>query len=633
MINTRSSVRVRRSMTFPRGRVRSSLKKKKTKYNKNVPKRSRSRKATFKRNDDPRSVIDNNNFNKDSNNENEERINTMDSATTTDSIGVSVSDEDDDNHDHDHNDEYYYDNVDSSEEYDWTNKITAIASSSGNLMEDLEDIIRGANNGQDGDDCDSDWEEESTTGSITTATVIEVDLLDMNMDIIGDDGDKFNNLNDIFNHPEFYQQNEYTTMEEGKQEQDDDHKNHEEDHDVDLLDGSSFVVFGNDYPGSSNTCCNNNDDDDGGGGGINNKQTMKISDGVDNNVVRKHSHSPHPAIPVHVGPKTSRINPMIGERSFTDDIKQDEITTILSNNAPVRRREYRKRKPKEVKGTTRSHSYSLRRSIIASKEEEEERRKTAGEDNNISAASPPPISFDNDESGSSISSSSSPSATPPTCTTTIKSTRKRELQNLASYNKVPSQEKKKRLKPTELKNLTSYNKVPNQEKKNRSKPIVKANKQDSLLLSSANTTTTSEYELQSSSYSYFTHGGNHHRHISNENVLPRRIAKKFLYRPANNNFNSGEGESCAGNVRSKPFFGTVIVKGLQEKKNDNDGNGRRMSNNTNNKTVVWYVVYDDGDEDIFDEIEYQNAIDQYERLKRWDTNGTGIITSIQHAWG
>ena len=623
MINTRSSVRVRRSMTFPRGRVRSSLKKKKmkTKYNKNVPKRnSRSRKATFEHNDDPRSVIDNINLNnKDNNRENEEQTNTMDSTTSTtdSSAGVSVSDEDEDNHDHDHNDEYYYDNVDSSEEYDWTNKITSVASSSGNLMEDLEDIIRGANNnGQDGgDDCDSDWEEESTTGSITTATVIEVDLLDMNMDmdIIGDDGDKCNNLNDIFNHPEVYPQNKYTTMEEGKQEQDDDHKNHEEDHDVDLLDGSSFVVFGNDYPGScNNTCCNNNDDDNRNQDNnrdeddeMNNKQTMKIPDVVNNNVVRKHSHSSHPAIPVHVGPKTSRINPMIGERSFTDDIKQDEITTILSNNAPAPRRKYRKRKPKEAKGTTRSisHSYSLRRSIIASKEEEEERRKTAEEGNNISATSPPPICFDNDES---CSSNSSPSATPPTCTTipTRKPTRKRELNNLAPYNKVPHQEKKK-----------------------QSKPIVKANKQDSKLLSSANTTTRSEYELQSSSYSYFTHGENHH--------LPRRIAKKFLYRPTNNNLNSDKAESCTGNVRSKPFFGTVIVKGLQQKQDDYDRNrnGRRMSNNTNNKTVVWYVVYDDGDEDIFDEIEYQKAIDQYERLKRWDTNGTDIITSIQHAWG
>ena len=319
---------------------------------------------------------------------------------------------------------------------------------------------------------------------------------------------------------------------------------------------------------------------------------------------------------------------MIGERSFTDDIKQDEITTVLSNNAPVPRRKYKKRKPKEVKGSTRSipHSYSLRRSIIASKEEEEERRKTAEEDNEFpAAASPPPISFDNDESSSTSTSTSSPSATPPTCTTTRKPTRKRELNNLASFNKVPNQEKKKRVKPTEVKNLTSYNKVPNQEKKKRFKPIVKANKQNSLLLSSANTTTRSEYELQSSSYSYFTH--------DNENVLPRRIAKKFLYRPANNNLSSDEGESCTGNVRSKPFFGTVIVKGLQEKRNDNDGNGRRMSNNANNETVVWYVVYDDGDEDIFDEIEYQKAMDQYERLKRWDTNGTDIITSIQHAWG
>ena len=376
---------------------------------------------------------------------------------------------------------------------------------------------------------------------------------------------------------------------------------------------SSFVVFGNDYPGScNNTCCNNNDDDNRNQDNnrdeddeMNNKQTMKIPDVVNNNVVRKHSHASHPAIPVHVGPKTSRINPMIGERSFTDDIKQDEITTILSNNAPVPRRKYRKRKPKEAKGTTRSisHSYSLRRSIIASKEEEEERRKTAEEGNNISATSPPPICFDNDES---CSSNSSPSATPPTCTTipTRKPTRKRELNNLAPYNKVPHQEKKK-----------------------QSKPIVKANKQDSKLLSSANTTTRSEYELQSSSYSYFTHGENHH--------LPRRIAKKFLYRPTNNNLNSDKAESCTGNVRSKPFFGTVIVKGLQQKQDDYDRNrnGRRMSNNTNNKTVVWYVVYDDGDEDIFDEIEYQKAIDQYERLKRWDTNGTDIITSIQHAWG
>jgi hypothetical protein len=598
--------------TAPRGRrVGRSLKKKKTKtkYSKNVPK-CRSRKATFKHSDDPRSVIDNNNFeDEDNNNENEERINTMNS-TSSPKRGVSVSDEDDDHdHDHDHDEEYYYDAVDSEEYYDWTNKITAIASSSGNLM---EDIIHGANNGQDGDDCGSDWEEESTTCSITTATVIEVDLLDMNMDIIGDDGDKFNNLNDIFNHPEVYQQ-------EQEQEQDDDN-NHREDHDVDLLDGNSFVVFGNDYPGSSNnTCCNNinDDDDDQDDDEIDkNEQTMKTSDAVNN-------------IPVHVGPKTSRINPMIGERSFTDDIKQDEITTILSNNAPVPRRKYKKRKSKGER-TTRSisRSYSLRRSISASKEEEEKRQKIAEKDNTISAASfsPPPISLGNNESDGS---SSIPSAAPPTCTTTRKPTRKRELRNLASYNKFPNQEKKKRFKSMELKNLSSHNKVPNQEKK-RHKTILSNKKQDSLLLSNANTTRRSEYELQSSSYSYFTLDGSN----ENDNVLPRRIAKKFLYRPANNNLYSDEGESCNGNVRSKPFFGTVIVKGLQEKQDDDDGDdGDDDGRRSNTNKTVWYVVYDDGDEDVFDEIEYQKGIDQYERLKRWDTNGTDIITSIQHAWG
>jgi len=134
-----------------------------------------------------------------------------------DYFGTLVSSEDE--HEHEHDDG----NRDG--EHDWTNKITAIASSSGNLMEDLEDIMH--------DGCES-------TGSIITvisgerSTVTDIMVVDKN------------DLDDIFN----VRENKSYTEEKG-------------DANADLLDGNSFVVFGHDYPGNSNNnyYSNNNDTD------------------------------------------------------------------------------------------------------------------------------------------------------------------------------------------------------------------------------------------------------------------------------------------------------------------------------------------------------------------------------------
>merc|ERR1712238_331078 len=171
-----------------------------------------------------------------------------------------------------------------------------------------------------------------STGSIITvisgerSTVTDVMVVDKN------------DLDDIFN----LKENKSYTEEKG-------------DDNADLLDGNSFVVFGHDYPGNSNNnyYSNNNDTD---------TDTDTDSDSDNCNRVDKKQKLIHEIVNVQNHPrrpKTSRINPMIGERSFTDDIK-DGITTIPSKTLRSRRK-YKKRIEKEKGAGTMSRSDRLQR--------------------------------------------------------------------------------------------------------------------------------------------------------------------------------------------------------------------------------------------------------------------------------
>jgi len=476
-----------------------------------------------------------------------------------DYFGTLVSSEDEHEHEHEHDDG----NRDG--EHDWTNKITAIASSSGNLMEDLEDIMH--------DGCES-------TGSIITvisgerSTVTDIMVVDKN------------DLDDIFN----VRENKSYTEEKG-------------DANADLLDGNSFDVFGHDYPGNSNNNYYSNNNDTDTDTDIDNCNGVDKKQKLIHEIVNVQNHPRRP--------KTSRINPMIGERSFTDDIK-DGITTIPSKTLRSRRK-YKKRIEKEKGRGTMSRSDRLQRRTQMKIPVE---HKFRGESSNkLALTKRRELKTKDKTNNDDLSSSFSPiqsNTIDPTVMETKRSelvlARNTELKKLASYNN-PGIEY---IKITKASFSVSSSPSPMTSNTKRKKSIVqqeRKNKKENMTTSRSQTDNTavdninnidqpviknylqseSEYEQQSFSYWH----GNHYTVNGN---LPRRIAKKFLYRP-----NANEGR-----CRSKPFFGTVMSKGLEEQ---DDGSSKK----------VWRIVYDDGDEDDFDELEYQRAIDQYERLKCCDT--------------
>ena len=399
--------------------------------------------------------------------------------------------------------------VSDSDEYNWTNKITVLPNSSGKLKEDLdldlEYIIQ--------HDC------ESTT-SITT-TITEID----NMDIVHQ-----KDLGDIFN-PKI------ECPEDEKEA-----NNGDGNGDADLLDANSFVVFGHDYSGSTIN---------------NNCQKYSNNDNFDDHDNTNEEVRIHPR-----GPKTSRFNPMIGERSFTDDIK-DGIATIRSEITKTKRmsrRKCRKRKAKLESSRSISRLSSLRgrmkQNIIPANLEIIETRM-----NNNDTPSPSQVSIQyNNTIDLEVIQNKRPEKS---------LTRKTELKKIASYNS-PA------IKYSESIESSSYSVV------NEMNPF------DVTALS----TRSCKREHKSINFKYGYR--NQDRNISNEE-LPRRIAKKFLFRP-----------NSDGECKTKPFLGFAMSKRV--KKDDSEGRNKLM----------WQIVYDDGEEEEFDEVEFLRGVDLYEELIYWD---------------
>ena len=201
-------------------------------------------------------------------------------------------------------------------EQDWTKKIVAIPDSSGNLIEDLEDLHT---------ECD-----ELSTSSMMTIIGSEQSSCD-GADGVDDD------LEGIF------------SLEE-KDEKDDEGENDDNGDDddrgsADPLHSKFFVVFGDDYDGRKNNNGNN--------GG-----SREIIDSTNTSTSIAEKTPPS-------RPKTSRINPMTGQKSLTDDIQEwrEKVLSTWTLKEPKKRKKYTKRKWNRKIATSgqQQHAYPLRR--------------------------------------------------------------------------------------------------------------------------------------------------------------------------------------------------------------------------------------------------------------------------------
>ena len=209
------------------------------------------------------------------------------------------------------------DDDETENEKDWTKTIAAIPESSGNLIEDLEDLHA---------ECD-----ELSTSGMTTIIGSEQSSCD-GADGVDDD------LEGIF------------SLEE-KDEKDDKGENDDNGDDddrscMDPLHSKFFVVFGEDYDGRKKNNSNN--------GG-----SREIADST--NTTASIAEKTPPS-----RPKTSRINPMTGQRSLTDDIQEwrEKVLSTWTLKEPKKRKKYTKRKWNRkiaTSGQQQQHAYPLRR--------------------------------------------------------------------------------------------------------------------------------------------------------------------------------------------------------------------------------------------------------------------------------
>jgi hypothetical protein len=191
-------------------------------------------------------------------------------------------------------------------EQDWTEKIAATTDSSGNLIEDLH--------------ADSD---ESSTSSMTTIIGSEhSSRAEVEDDIegifsLGDDNDRGENVDNG------------------------DHRGT-----VDPLHSKCFVVFGDDYDGRKL---------------VDNRSQRDIMDSKDI-IAMKEERPP-------TRPRTSRINPMTGRRSLTDDMQEwrNKVLSSWTLTKPKKRKYNSRKKKRKIEGegrhgnTAGQHGYKLRR--------------------------------------------------------------------------------------------------------------------------------------------------------------------------------------------------------------------------------------------------------------------------------
>lgn len=342
------------------------------------------------------------------------------------------------------------------DEYGWTSRINALGSS-GDLMEDLSDDI-----------IHNDDDAESTV-SIKTVMNSEHSITATVMDGIDDEA---NNMAKIFCAPIG---TEHVTCKshELKERVDDDNAGICDGTDG-AFDSKDFVIFDNEY--SCNAPMH-------GECGSTNSST---SVGYDKN------KGPHKTIRRNSkGPNTSKINPMIGEKSTTDDVK--------------------------------------------------DRRK------------------------SKISE------------------RKRELLNIASYNKNPVTAHCDSVDPSSSCQMLKHSKL-----KAYHERITNYDREAKLQKHCVRKFTSLKNESEHQCSFFRCKSANPPQRILLNKTLPRRIAKNFICR-----------NTPDGPLLSKMFFGTVVSMDFNYKANE----------------PVWHVIWDDGDEEEFEKFEFIDAAEQYERLR------------------
>lgn len=199
------------------------------------------------------------------------------------------------------------DSDDDDNDQDWTKKIASIPDSSGNLIEDLEDLHA---------ECD-----ESSTSSMPT--IIGSEQNSDGADDVDDD------LEGIF------------SLEDEKDDEGENDGDGYEDRDsVDPLHSNFFVEFGDDYDGRKN-----NNSNGGSREIIDSKNTISMEKTPPSR------------------PKTSRINPMTGQRSLTDDVQEwrNKVLSSWTLTEPKKRKRYTKRKANRKIDASGQHAYPLRR--------------------------------------------------------------------------------------------------------------------------------------------------------------------------------------------------------------------------------------------------------------------------------
>ena len=410
-------------------------------------------------------------------------------------------------------------------ERDWTNKISVVNDSSGNLIEDLG--------------CDG-----SSASSVTTIIDSE------QSSCAGDDDD----LEDTFRSDD----------EETEGENDEGGVNQGS---LDPLHSGCFVIFGDDEDERNK---NNKDN----GEATNNKATRA---------------------------KTSNINPMTGKRSLTDDMQEwkDTVLSSWTLTPPKKRKRYTKRK----KSTKNEHTYLLRRNIDQNKNvaaaaaninknlessAKNPRRKNCRLLQSIAPFNHPGVSEAHREFSPLLESQSQEDG----------AKTKLKTENITPNNAITKidqdltqqcRKKKKTKRGHPPKETTHRLNISRKTKKKtprttRSCAKGKGEKQENNSQSTKPSPKSSQKGVDEPL----------NLEISNGST---RVAKRFLFNPTRRK----------GQEKKKIFYGTVAGKVIDDDSVESD-------------FPRWHIVYDDGDEEEFDEKELKGALNLYKYAKRWDRN-------------
>lgn len=494
-------------------------------------------------------------------------------------------------------------NDDDGIDQDWTKKIAFVTNSSGNWIEDLEDLHT---------ECD-----ESSTSSMPTIIGSEQSSsVDVNDDLEG-----------IFR------------LEDGKD-------GGENDCDdcgcLDPLHSECFVVFGDDYYG---------------------RKVNNIDDGRE--ILNSKRNGAMKEIPP-TRPKTSRINPMIGQRSLTDDMQEwrNNALSTWTLTPKKKRRKYEKSTTKPKGAAIGQHAYALRRTTDSSKlviaantdflessTKCDVRKKSRllqsianfnlpGMRNSYGVGSvSPPTQSDDDHAAQEevLQKASLDDKIDPNCNPTTDSP---DIETSGSNYTLQRFENKKEI-------VTSPESIAKQwtiKVKIGNTIIVPGDGKEDVLevpariieslkrkirkttlgspSTSATVRPTRPRKMKKMASDIITTPGEAkprtskrpqnktvHRKLTKpkrkrRGMLPNaerssncsiRITKRFIFNPTRRK----------GHGKKKRYFGTIVNKRIEE---NSDGAGIEM----------WHIVYDDGDEEDMDAPELEVALEGYKSAKRWD---------------